>query len=135
LLPAAEIRIDHPDLRPPAKKPPEPPALSVTGQWDLHIDFLAGSADHALVLEQSGARLAGTHFGKFANRDLTGTMEGNRIVMRSSYTRQGVRLNFAFEGTVEGDTMQGTVSLGEYGVARWNARKHSYAGAGARRRL
>jgi len=119
---------------PPAKKPPQPPAVSVTGQWDLHIDFLAGSADHALVLEQSGASLAGTHFGQFADRDLTGTVEGNRIVMRSSYTRQGVRLNFAFAGTVEGETMQGTVSLGEYGAARWNARKHGYLPPGARRK-
>ena len=55
--------------------------------------------------------------------------------MRSSYTEQGVRLNYTFTGTVDGDSMEGTVSLGEYGTARWKAARRAYRPPGARRTL
>ena len=35
-------------------------------------------------------------------------------------------LNYEFEATVTGDTMAGTVNMGEYGMARWSAERHQY---------
>jgi hypothetical protein len=48
---------------------------------------------------------------------------GRDLLLRSSYTQQGVRLNFTFSGTVgaDGQTMDGKVHLGEYGAAEWTA--------------
>jgi hypothetical protein len=43
--------------------------------------------------------------------------------MRSSLPFEGTQLNFRFEGTVRGQNMQGEVDLGEYGKARWTARR------------
>ena len=47
--------------------------------------------------------MVGTHHASFATRDLAGTLRGRDLVLRSSYTQQGVRLNFTFTGTVSDD--------------------------------
>jgi D-glucosaminate-6-phosphate ammonia-lyase len=64
-------------------------------------------------------------------RNLAGTLHGRDIVLRSSYTQQGVRLNFTFTGTVSADSMEGSVSLGEYGTATWNAKRRAYRSGSA----
>ena len=40
--------------------------------------------------------------------------------------RDGGRLNFTFTGTVQNETMEGEVHLGEYGTARWKGRRYEY---------
>jgi L-seryl-tRNA(Ser) seleniumtransferase len=119
---------------PPAHQPPtEAPAGDVSGQWDVDVAFVAGAATQSFAIEQRGHDLIGTHTASFARRDLAGTLHGREIVLRSSYTEQGVRLNFTFTGTLTGETMEGTVSLGEYGTAAWKAARRSYRPPGSRR--
>jgi hypothetical protein len=43
--------------------------------------------------------------------------------MRSSLPYQGSGVGFVFEGQAGEQSMQGEVSLGEYGKARWTARR------------
>jgi uncharacterized pyridoxal phosphate-dependent enzyme len=99
------------------------PATDIGGEWLVAMTFVANSADVIFKLTQRGSDIAGTHHGSFATRDLKGSLHGRDIVLRSSYTQQGVRLNFTFSGTVgaDGKTMQGKASLGEYGTAGWSA--------------
>ena len=108
-----------------AAPPPGEPA-SVAGQWEVRLEFGRGSANHTIVLEQQGARLAGTHRGEFYTGDLSGTVAGNSVRFQSSPQAEGDRLTYEFTGTVEGGKMGGTVSLGEYGEARWTAERHQY---------
>lgn len=112
----------------------DPPAADVSGQWDVDVTFVSGGARHTFALEQTGPDLLGTHHGSFASRDLGGTLHGPDILLRSSYTLHGVRLNYTFTGVVSGDTMQGTVLLGEYGTADWKAKRRGYRPPGASRR-
>ena len=115
---------------PPA--PPSAPPAPVAGQWDLHMDFVYGSANHTLMLEQDGGKLVGTHRGEFASGDLSGTVAGNTVRFQSSLPTEGVRVSFQFSGKAEGALMSGNVALGEYGEARWTARKHEYRTSGRR---
>ncbi len=98
-----------------------PPDFDISGQWDLRMQFAASTVDQTLFFEQNGHQLTGTHIGSFAPRDLSGTLHGNDVLIYSSYTLEGVRLNFQFTGTVSEGTMKGRVSLGEYGMADWTA--------------
>jgi D-glucosaminate-6-phosphate ammonia-lyase len=111
----------------------DPPAADVSGEWDVEMTFVSGSAAQSFVLEQTGHELVGTHRASFAERHLAGTLHGRDLVVRSSYTEQGVRLNFTFTGRIDGDRMQGTASLGEYGTAAWTATRRSYGPPGGRR--
>lgn len=103
------------------------PASNIAGEWDLEIKFAAVISQQTLVFEQQKNELRGTHTASYGSRQLKGTIHGNNILIRSSYTKQGVRLNFEFTGEVKGDTMGGQVSLGEYGMAGWTATKRVYS--------
>jgi L-seryl-tRNA(Ser) seleniumtransferase len=115
---------------PPRENRPAPAASStvdITGQWDVHIDYVAAMSNHTLHLRQVGNRLEGTHQGDFVSRDLSGTIEGTSVQISSAYTeRHGDALSFRFTGAVAGDEMSGTLDMGEYLTAKWTARRHEY---------
>lgn len=119
---------------PQIKRPTGAPATDISGQWDLKMKFSASTVDQTLIIEQKDSNLIGTHIASIGPRDLDGTLHGNDVLIRSSYTKEGVRINFTFTGTVNGDTMNGKVSLSEYGDAEWTAKRHNYHPAGARSR-
>jgi uncharacterized pyridoxal phosphate-dependent enzyme len=103
------------------------PALDITGQWDVRIEYVASASTHALHLKQVGNRLEGSHQGDFVTRDLSGTIEGSSVQISSSYSEQhGDALSFRFTGNVVGDSMSGTLDMGEYLTATWSATKHDY---------
>jgi seryl-tRNA(Sec) selenium transferase len=105
------------------------PAADVTGLWDVHITYAAGSSTHTLFLRQRSQAIDGAHQGDFVSRDLTGTIDGDTVRLRSTYTeRHGDALTFTFSGKVEGDTMAGTLDMGEYLTASWTANRRAARG-------
>ena len=110
-----------------APAPPAPPAVDISGQWDVRIDYVASASTHTLHVRQVGNRVEGTHQGDFVARDLTGTIDGNRVQLSSSYTeRHGDSLSFRFTGNITGNEMAGTLDMGEYLAAKWTAKRHDY---------
>lgn len=107
--------------------PPTPPAGNLSGQWTVDIAYVASASTHRLHLQQDGPRLQGTHQGDFLSRDVTGTIDGTSVSLVSRITeRTGDSLIYRFSGTLSGDTLAGTVDMGEYRGATWTARKHEY---------
>lgn len=95
--------------------------FDISGEWNLEIFFAAGSDRQQFLIKQSGNDLTGTHRGSYADRDLSGTLYRSNLLIRSSYTKKGVRLNFEFTGIAGKDKMEGQVRMGEYGLAQWTA--------------
>ena len=110
-----------------AKPALAPPLADVAGRWDVELAFLYGSSHHRLFLETNGNRVTGTHFGRALSGELNGSLDGDRIRLRSTFPYEGAQLTYEFAGSLEGDRMSGEVSLGEYGRARWTARRHRYS--------
>jgi seryl-tRNA(Sec) selenium transferase len=109
-----------------AEPTPAAPATDVTGRWDIRIDFAASQSHHTLHLRQRGNDIDGTHQGDFVSRDLSGSIDGNTVKLRSAYGEEhGDALNFAFTGTVTGDEIAGTLDMGEYLLATWTAARHA----------
>jgi uncharacterized pyridoxal phosphate-dependent enzyme len=105
-------------------RPSSPPA-QIAGQWAVHMTYSLGSSDHHFTIEQSGSNLTGTHRGETLTGQLHGSVYGKEVSFRSSQHIQGTSLSFDFHGTADGDTMQGTVSLAEYGQANWTAKRRA----------
>jgi len=100
------------------------PAGNLSGRWDVRIEYAAGSSMHVLYLRQTGNDIDGTHQGDFVARDLTGTINGRDVRIRSNYGGQtGDSLSFAFTGTLNGDQLAGDLDMGEYLAAKWTARR------------
>ena len=97
---------------------------NVAGRWDIDIQFVHGSGHYTAFFEQEGEKLSGTYRGQFIEGGLVGSIQGNHIEFRGDLRIEGSHLFYNYTGTVEGNTMSGTVNMGEYGEARWTARKH-----------
>jgi L-seryl-tRNA(Ser) seleniumtransferase len=119
------ILSNPPKIEAPGRPGGQP--ADVDGQWEARLTFVNGASDHRFVFEQHEEKLAGTHHGDMLSGDLAGVVEGNRVTFHSGHHIEGTTLHYQFAGTVEGDTMQGEVGLGEYGKAQWTARRHKYA--------
>jgi len=105
---------------------PAAAAADVSGRWEVSIQFKANRSTHTLHLNQNGNRLAGIHQGDFVTRDIAGTLDGDAISLSSVITeRRGDALNYRFTGKVAGDTIAGSLDLGEYLTATWTARRPS----------
>jgi D-glucosaminate-6-phosphate ammonia-lyase len=119
-----------------AKRTPPPaiaaPSVNVSGQWDVEVEYLLGKASHRLVFEQKDADLMGSHSGEFLQADLRGTVKGDEVWFTSSHRYEGTRIGYEFQGKAAGDTITGTVGLGEYGKAKFTAKRHSYTTGGRR---
>jgi uncharacterized pyridoxal phosphate-dependent enzyme len=98
-----------------------PAKVNISGKWDVDILFAAATGKQQMLIEQEGNTIKGTHFGSYAARELSGTINGSSLLLRSSYIKQGVRLNFEFTGVAETNIMKGTLMMGEYGLSEWKA--------------
>jgi D-glucosaminate-6-phosphate ammonia-lyase len=105
------------------KKPLATPAADIAGRWEVDVQYSRGSARHKLLLITNGNRVEGSHLGRRLQGALSGTVDGDRVQLRSSLPHEGTRLNYRFDGRVQGHTIEGEVDLGEYGIARWTARR------------
>ena len=115
-------------------KPPAPtdttssssPAVDLTGQWNVKIQYAAATSTHTLHLTQKGNDLGGFHQGEFMTREITGTIDGDNVRIRSAYGEQhGDSVNLTFAGKVTGDQMSGPLDMGEYLAATWTATRRS----------
>jgi uncharacterized pyridoxal phosphate-dependent enzyme len=100
------------------------PIADISGRWEIDIQYTAGRTTHAVHLHQHGDRLEGVHQGNFLTRDISGTIRGDAVSLASSVTeRHGDALTYRFSGKVAGESMSGTLDLGEYRAATWTARR------------
>jgi L-seryl-tRNA(Ser) seleniumtransferase len=107
---------------------PVTPVSNLSGKWEVEIQYTASNTTHRLVLQQNGNRLEGIHQGNFLTRDVAGTISGDTVSLASTVTeRHGDSLNYRFSGKIAGDTISGTLSLGEYRSATWTAKRPAAA--------
>jgi hypothetical protein len=112
--------------RAPKGQPPMPlrqAAVDLAGRWELKIDFVSGSVVHQWVLETKDNAITGKHVGRITRGDLTGTIDGKKILFRSVLPYESARVAYEFTGTADPSEMSGDVSLGEYGRGHWSAKR------------
>jgi D-glucosaminate-6-phosphate ammonia-lyase len=110
---------------------PKTPASDLTGRWDVQIQFAAGSSEHSFFVTQQGNKVVGTHQGDFTARDFSGSISADDVHISSSVGEvHGAALSYHFKGKLNGDSMSGTLDMGEYLSAKWTAKRHTF-GRGA----
>ncbi len=99
---------------------------SVGGHWDVEMEFFTSKSEHKFFLEQDGNWITGTHQSDFSTHEMVGMMEADEVKLRSRYSAPGDGITYWFSGTVSGDTLAGSVFLGEYLTAKFTAKRSSY---------
>jgi uncharacterized pyridoxal phosphate-dependent enzyme len=108
---------------------PAAPAVDLSGPWDVTIQYAASTSTHALYVRQKGNDIDGMHQGDFVTRDLSGTIDGDTVRLRSSINEaHGDALNYTFSGKVTGDTFAGSLDMGEYLTATYTAKRRVRGG-------
>lgn len=103
------------------------PSVNLTGSWEATIQFFSSTSKHMLFMEQEGKWIKGSHKGDFSVRELTGEVESDTSVKLKSVDRHpGDFITFIFSGAIKGDTISGTIHLGEYRTATFTAKRTSY---------
>ena len=96
---------------------------NVSGEWDMAVETQAGPGNPHFSLKQDGTTLSGTYKGALGEAPVTGTVKGNEVTIQFKANAQGADLSVTYTGTVEGDTMKGTVSLGDFGNGTFTGKK------------
>jgi D-glucosaminate-6-phosphate ammonia-lyase len=107
-------------------RPSGSPAADLSGQWDVETKYYATTVSQTFMIEQKGNNLKGTYIGHIGSRDLVGTIHGNDINIRSTYGVDGARVHSFFTGKLVGDTLEGHLSVGEYGEGTWTAKRRVF---------
>ena len=91
----------------------------VTGSWAMEITNPLGfTNDVPLTLEQDGETITGTA----GDTPLKGVIEGGDITMSYDVPETQVGpMTLTFEGTVDGASMEGTVTFGHFASGTWTA--------------
>jgi L-seryl-tRNA(Ser) seleniumtransferase len=112
------------------------PSLSVTGNWELRVEFLQGARTHRLALEQKGADLSGHQKSAQFDGPVEGALDADTVHFSFEQRYEASRLSYRFEGKVEDGAMAGTVMLGaasdqnggivnrsQFGTGAWQAKR------------
>jgi hypothetical protein len=110
-----------PRLEPKYKRP----TAELGGLWEIDIEFVAGRSQHTMYLEMDQNELTGLHRGRITQGKISGHVDGDKVVFESRGKYEAADMRYFFEGTVTGDELAGKLGLGEYGTARWKARRQS----------
>ena len=93
----------------------------MSGAWTITLSFICGKATHTAVFVQKDSTLTGTYTGSVKEGRLFGRVSGNTINFSGSLRIGAQGISFQYTGTIERDTMKGTVDMGEYWTGTWTA--------------
>jgi D-glucosaminate-6-phosphate ammonia-lyase len=113
------------------KRSPKPttmkaPASTVSGRWEVTIEFFSSKSIHVINMEQDGNWIQGSHKGDFTMRELIGTIEGDKLILQSVERGEADHVPFIFSGTLANDLISGQIFMGEYRTAKFTASKYKY---------
>jgi hypothetical protein len=96
---------------------------NVAGTWNLTTETQRGTRNASMVLTQSGENVTGTYKGQRGDIPISGTVKGNTLSLSYKLDLQGSELEVKYVGTVEGDTVNGTVAMGRMGEGKFTGKK------------
>ena len=86
-------------------------AANVTGEWTFNVQTDQGGGTPTITFKQEGEKLTGKYAGQLGNADLTGTVKGTAIHFTFTIDAQGQQAPVTYDGTVEKNTMKGTLDI------------------------
>jgi hypothetical protein len=86
--------------------------VNVTGKWIFDVQTGGGSGQPTVTFKQDGEKLTGHYSSQtLGEADFTGTVKGNAIQFSFNASAQGQQIDVTYAGTVEGNSMKGTVNM------------------------
>lgn len=105
--------------------------MTVEGTWDLSIATPIGKMEVVVELRRSEGVLAGTAHGAGEEVPLNDVvLDGDRLTWTQAITKP-MRLNLAFDLTVDGDALRGVSRAGRLPASKVTGRRQAVLGSQA----
>ena len=86
--------------------------VNVTGKWVFDVQTSGGSGQPTVTFKQEGEKLTGHYSSQtLGEADFTGTVKGTATQFTFNAEAQGQQIDVAYTGTVDGNSMKGTVNM------------------------
>jgi hypothetical protein len=110
---------------PPQKPPPEQqkPAPTMTGTWAIEAHHSAGVSTPTVTITQTGEKLTGKYVGSYGESVLTGSIKDNKEFTFSVEIGTEQKVTVVYNGTLEGDTIKGSLTMGEMGEGTFTGKR------------
>ncbi len=96
--------------------PPSGPAVDPSGTWSLVVQSPQGDIGAQLTLTKDGEQIGGTLGTPMGNVAIkSGRVTGNQIRLTATVDMGGQSIDAIISGTIEGDSMRGTMVMGAMG--------------------
>ena len=100
------------------ERPAEETTQGIDGKWDATVFSPEGDYPLTMTLELSGTKVTGTVISDLGESSIMGgTFRDNSL----SFTTDAGGMYVSFVGTLSGDSISGTVEVGDMGVMDWKA--------------
>jgi hypothetical protein len=86
-------------------------STNVTGVWVFTVTTDQGGGTPTITFKQDGEKITGKYEGQLGTADLTGTVKGSAITFSFTVDVQGQQAPVTYKGTVEKNTMKGSLDI------------------------
>ena len=93
------------------------------GEWRVTFVVPTGTKSVNMIVNQQQKHLTGTVVDEYGEFPLDGRVEGDKLTIVWSVPEDGKLLEITMKGTVKGDTITGTATLGKLGEGPLTARR------------
>jgi hypothetical protein len=97
-------------------------ATKVAGKWEMTSEGRQGPMTRDMTIEQEGEKIKGVISSQRGDQELTGTVKGKDISFTVKFQTPNGERTVEYKGTVDGDSMKGTVEMGPRTVD-WTAKR------------
>ena len=94
---------------------------NVAGKWNAALQLETITGHPVLTFKQDGEKITGTYEGRYGEFTLKGTIKEKKIEFTVTMLAEGTQTQGYFAGTVDGDTIRGTVEFEGAGEGTWTA--------------
>ncbi len=98
-------------------------AQSLSGEWAATLMAPRGALEYTMYLTQEGPRLTGYFQSQYGEIPLKGTINGDEIKLSWTMMDGSKELSVTMTGTVKGDSISGTATLGTVGDGAFRAER------------
>ena len=101
--------------------------VDVTGRWEVAFNTQQGTLPASLSIAKTGERLSGTLSSQQGDVEVTIELKEKAITITAPIQTNAGAMTIVMSGTVEGNTMKGSVDFGGRGSADWSATRAAAA--------
>lgn len=101
------------------------------GDWELSMTTPQGNTTVGLSLSLAADKVSGELSSPMGAVPVTGTATGNDVALTAELSVQGMNLEFAITGKVDGDAIAGNVKVGDFGEFPFTGKRVAKSAAAA----